>query len=106
MSRTSGMTIVEGTIVLAILLLLAAISVPALFHNRHRRDAAACALNLDAIAAASRQHAQEKGRFPKTVDQLVPDYLIILPVCPEGGHYSLGSPEGDPPSCSVSGHHL
>lgn len=106
MNRCAGITVVEATIVVAILLLLAAISFPAFLQNRQRQNAAVCAMNLDTISAACRRYAQDKGCYPATIDQLVPVYLIQMPVCPSGGAYSIGSPEGDPPSCSISGHHL
>lgn len=100
------MTVVEVTIVVAILLLLAAIALPAFFQNQQKQRAAACAMNLDAIATACRNHASEKGGFPARLDELVPDYLPAVPACPSGGTYTLGTPEGDPPTCSIPGHHL
>jgi type II secretory pathway pseudopilin PulG len=106
MNRTSGMTIVEATIVVAILLLLAAIALPAFFQNQHKRRAAECAMNLDAISVACRRHAAEQGGFPRDLAGLVPAYLQRVPACPAGGAYTLGTPEGDPPACSVPGHHF
>ena len=104
--RNHGLTVVEATIVLAILLLLAAISMPALFQNQQKKRAAECAVNLDAIAMACKQHAAEHGGFPKTLSELVPGQLESVPTCPSGGTYLLGTPEGDPPTCSVPSHHL
>jgi Tfp pilus assembly protein PilE len=106
MNAKSGITVVEVSIVVAILLLLAAIALPAFFQNQHKRRAAQCAMNLDAIAVACRRHAQDKGGFPGTLADLVPDYLGKVPACPSGGTYTLGTPIGDPPTCSVPGHSL
>lgn len=106
MNRTSGMTLVEATIVVAILLLLAAIALPAFFQNQTQQRAAQCGMNLEAISQACKTHASEQGRFPESVDALVPAYLTKLPICPVGGVYTLGTPEGDPPSCSIPGHTL
>ena len=106
MKTKNGMTVVEATIVLAILLLLAAISMPAFFQNQQKKRAAECAMNLDAIAIACKNYATEKGGFPKTLSELVPAQLESIPTCPSGGTYLLGTPEGDPPTCSVPGHHL
>ena len=106
MKSNQGMTAVEISIILAILLLLAAISVPALFQNQQKKQAAKCAMNLDAIATACKKHAAEKGGFPDTLASLVPDYLPAVPACPAGGTYTLGTPEGDPPTCSIPGHHF
>jgi Tfp pilus assembly protein PilE len=106
MNKKSGLTIVEASIVLAILLLLAAISLPALFQNQQKKRAAECAMNLDAVMIACKRQATETGGFPKSLSDLVPTYFESIPACPSGGTYTLGTPEGDPPTCSVPGHHL
>jgi Tfp pilus assembly protein PilE len=106
MNLKQGMTVVEVSIMLAILLLLAAISLPAFFQNQQKKRAAACAMNLDAIATACKHYAVEKGGFPRTLAELVPTYLKSVPACPSGGAYTLGTPEGDPPTCSIPGHRL
>jgi prepilin-type N-terminal cleavage/methylation domain-containing protein len=106
MSHKSGMSVVEVSLVVAILLLLAAIALPAFFQNQHKQRAAACAMNLEAIATACRRHASEQGGFPATLEALAPAWLKTVPACPAGGTYTLGTPEGDPPACSVPGHHF
>ncbi|NLG34073.1 MAG: hypothetical protein GX548_01830 [Lentisphaerae bacterium] len=106
MKARGGMTVVEVTLVAAILLLLAAISLPAFFQNQTRRRAARCGMQLDAISSACRRFASERGEFPAGLSRLVPDYLPEIPVCPSGGLYTPGTPEGDPPTCSIPGHHL
>ncbi len=106
MNAKTGMTVVEVSIVLAILLLLLAISVPALVQNQQKKHAAACAMNLDAISSACKKRAAEEGGFPKSLAELVPTYLDAIPSCPDGGTYQMGTPEGDPPSCSIPGHQL
>ena len=106
MNRTSGMTVVECAIVVAILLLLAAIALPAFIQNRQKQQAAECTRNLDAIAEACKRYASDRGGFPPNLAGLVPDYLPSPPACPAGGTYTLGSPEGDPPTCSIPGHHF
>jgi len=105
-SRKTGMSVVEATIVLAILLLIAAISAPALRQNLQKKRAAECAMNLDAIDLACKKHAAENGGYPAALSDLVPDYFGSRPSCPSGGAYVLGTPDGDPPTCSVPGHHL
>ena len=106
MSPKTGMSVVEATIVLAIVLLIAAISAPALRQNLQKKRAAECAMNLDAIDLACKKHAAEKGGYPAALSDLVPDFLGSLPACPSGGAYAIGTPDGDPPTCSVPGHHL
>ncbi|HQQ61421.1 MAG TPA: hypothetical protein PKU89_08815 [Kiritimatiellia bacterium] len=104
MNRKHGLTIVELSILVAIAMLVVAISLPAVLQNRQKRHAASCARNLDALSAACRRYAAEQGGFPARPDVLVPAYLPAVPVCPDGGAYQLGTPEGDPPACSVPGH--
>ena len=104
MNVKSGMTVVETTIVVALLLLIAAISVPALRENLRKKRAAACAVNLDAIAAAARSYAADNGRPPAALSDLAPTYLGVLPVCPSGGSYALGATADEPPTCSIPGH--
>ena len=106
MNRTPGLTVVECVIVVAILLLLAAIALPAFIQNQQKTCAAECAMNLDAIADACRRYASDQGGFPASLAELVPDYLPAVPACPSGGAYTLGSPEGDPPACSIPDHHF
>lgn len=106
MNHNSGMTVVEATIVVAILLLLAAIALPAFFQNQTQQHTAECAMNLEAISQACKRHASEQGGFPENLAALVPEYLPQIPACPSGGEYTLGTPEGDPPVCSTPGHTL
>lgn len=103
MNRKRGMTVVEFSIVLAFVLLIAAISIPSFFRNRREQQAAACAMNLEAISTACKRHAADQGGFPADLNALVPTYLESVPACPAGGLYTLGTPEGDPPTCSVHG---
>jgi hypothetical protein len=72
-------------------------------------NANACINNLRQIDAAKNQWALEKqknaGDLP-TVQDLAP-YLRdgVLPVCPDGGTYTLNG-AGLPPTCSIPGHVL
>lgn len=106
MKTKLGMSVVEVSITLAILVLILAVSIPALFQNQQKKRIAECAMNLDSIAAACKKYAAEKGGFPETLSDLVPAYLDSVPSCPSGGAYTLGTPEGDPPTCSIAEHHL
>jgi septal ring factor EnvC (AmiA/AmiB activator) len=72
-------------------------------------NANACLSNLRMIEAAKDQWALEKQKSATdvpTVQDLLP-YLPnqALPVCPDGGTYSLNA-AGEHPSCSVPGHVL
>lgn len=102
----SGLTVVEVTILVAIVALLAAISLPAFFQNQEKKRAAECVQQLDAILNACKRQAGEQGAYPKDIAELVPAYFKSIPTCPSGGAYRLGTPEGDLPTCSAPGHHL
>ena len=104
MSGRRGMTVVELTIVVAFLLLVAAISVPSVRQNLQRKREAQCAQNLEALRVASRNFAADKGAPPRAPADLVPDYLPALPRCPSGGAYALGDGADAPPTCSIPGH--
>ena len=105
-ARKKGLSVVEATIVVAILLLVTAISFPALVQNHRKQQAARCAMNLDAIAAACREFTAQQGYYPESLADLVPGLLPALPVCPAGGLYQPGTAAGLPPACSIPGHHF
>lgn len=100
------MTVVEACLVVALVVLVGAIALPALSRNRQRRQAARCAQHLDALSTACKEYAAANGRWPTSQDVLVPALLDAPLACPAGGTYSLGTPEGDPPTCSIPGHSL
>ena len=100
------MSVVELTIVVAFALLVAAISVPAVRQNVARKRAARCAIQLEALRVATRNHVAETGAAPRTPADLVPRDLPVLPVCPSGGAYALGDGADVPPTCSIPGHHF
>lgn len=104
--RRRGMTVVEACLLVAIVVLVGAIAVPALFRNKQRRQAAQCAERLEALSTACKEYAAANGKWPDSQDVLVPALLPAPLVCPAGGAYTLGTPEGDPPTCSVPGHAL
>lgn len=106
MNAKSGMSVVEWTIVLALLLLIAAIAVPSVRQNLRNKRAARCALNLEALRVAARNYAADRGAPPRALADLVPDYLPALPVCPSGGTYALGASADGPPTCTIPGHHF
>lgn len=63
-------------------------------------EVAACAANRRAISSAAQQYQAVKGQAPASVQQLVPEFLPSIPVCPSGGTYSLS---GTRVVCSVHG---
>lgn len=63
-------------------------------------EAATCAANRRMISAAASQYGATEGSNPTSIQQLLPQYLQSLPVCPAGGTYSLS---GTTVTCSVHG---
>jgi type II secretory pathway pseudopilin PulG len=100
------MTVVEACLLVAIAVLVGVIAFPALFRNRQRRQAAVCSQQLEALSTACKEYAAAHGKWPASQDELVPRHLAEPLACPVGGNYTLGSPEGDPPTCSIPGHAL
>jgi len=98
---SAGWTLLEGLFAAFVLALLAAIAVPAFLKTRDQRQAADCSAARDALATACRRYAIERGGWPDSAADLVPDFLPAPPSCPAGGAIALGTPVGDPPSCSL-----
>ena len=104
--RRRGVTVVEACLLVAIVVLVGVIAVPALFRNKQRRQTAQCAERLEALSTACKEYAAANGKWPDSQNVLVPAYFTEPLVCPAGGTYTLGTPEGDPPTCSIPGHAL
>lgn len=108
-SRTSGFTLVEIMIVVAIIGLLAAIAIPNFVKARTTAQKNACIANLKQIDGAIQQWALEnKKATADTVGSA--DYTPYLkgsqlPACPGGGAYT-STTVGTSPTCNISGHTL
>jgi hypothetical protein len=94
---------------LVLLMLIAAIVLPNFVRPRATRAKSVCWLNLLLIDQAkgqwARYTAKTNGYRPTEQDVLgVLSFLknSALPVCPQGGAYTL-EPIGKPPHCSVGG---
>jgi hypothetical protein len=52
----------------------------------------ACKSNLKNLGTAMEMYSTDhSGRYPKTLAQLTPDYLKVIPTCPAGGVYFMKS---------------
>ncbi len=89
--------------------MLAAIAIPNFVKARATAQSNACINNLRMIDAAKQQWALEKNKAATDVpveSDLTP-YLMNnkMPVCPQGGTYTIGA-VGEKPTCSIPGHEL
>jgi hypothetical protein len=92
-----------GVLLSVFVLIILAVAVVNFIAARQTSATDACVNNLRVIDAAKQQWALEHG---KTWDDVRP-YLgrfpsNSIPVCPEGGTYTLGR-VGSPPTCSIGG---
>lgn len=104
--RSSGFTLVEIMIVVAIIGILIAIAVPGFIRARTTSQGRACAENLQKIDGAKEQWALEEkkdtGDTPADTDLFgVNEFVRTQPTCPSGGTYTIAA-VGTPPSCSLS----
>lgn len=110
-NSSSGFTLIEIMIVVAIIGLLAAIAIPNFAKMRQNAQKQACIMNLQTIDSAKEAWAAENRKANgDTVDEAAVNALIKkgAPECPAGGTYSY-NPVGTPPTCSLgaaAGHTL
>ncbi len=110
--EADGFTLVEIMIVVAIVALLAAITIPNFVRSRTTSRQSLCINNLRLVAAAKDQAGLELGMLEAdspTTAELYP-YLKYTPLInglpkePENGTYTIGPISSDP-TCSVGGGH-
>lgn len=96
-------------VALALAGMLAAIAVPAVVKSRAAGTQQTCLANLRVLESAKEMAVLEQKLGPgePVMPEAVLPYLKDnqLPRCPQGGTYTLGTPE-EPPRCSVTGHGL
>ena len=109
-SGTSGWTLIEIMITVALIGFLAAIAIPNFIHARSTSAEKACLNNLRQIDAGAQQWAAENNKQnsdPYTLND-IKLYLqrSIIPECPAGGQYGPNFTVGGAPTCTVIGHVL
>lgn len=108
--RTSGFTLVEIMIVVAIIGLLAAIAIPNFSRARSTAQRNACLQNLRQIDGAKQMWATENRKTDADVpsDADIGAYMKgnTMPTCPAtGAKYRLGA-VSENPACDTPGHTL
>ena len=110
--KTSGFTLVEIMIVVAIIALLAAIAIPNFVKARTASQKSACIANLKQIEGAKATWALEARKTaassPNDTDLFGASlYIAAKPGCPGGGAYTVDKVDTKP-SCTLSteGHTL
>lgn len=88
-----GFTLVELLTVLCVMTLIAAIIMPRFFMARDTSAFTACGQNLRNIATALQAYANDNDQqYPAALGGLTPQYMAVLPVCPDGKGVDTYSP--------------
>jgi competence protein ComGC len=73
-------------ILAAFILITAAILIPNFTRARTQGAATSCPSNLKNIGTSLEMYSVDhSGRYPKTLSELIPDYLGRIPECPQAG---------------------
>ena len=86
-----GFTLVELMVVVVIIGILVAIAIPIYNNVTANAREKACAANIRALTGAAGMYLAEQGKYPEEIDELAPDYIDEVPVCPvdEKAGYSI-----------------
>mgnify|MGYP003699977431 CR=1 FL=1 len=84
-----GFTLIELIVVIAILGILAAIAVPRVTTSLSNAKTNADEANIKILQNAVERYYVEKGTYPSTLDDLVPDYIDKIPTPQQGGKFIL-----------------
>lgn len=84
--KSTGFTLVELMIVIAIIAILASILVPNLVRAKSRSQLTGCQSNLRNLGNALEMYNVDyTGRYPQAFSLLTPNYIKTIPECPAAG---------------------
>lgn len=83
--RSRGFTLIELLVVIAVIAILVAILTPVYDRAREHARQAKCTSNLVQIVQAVNTYKRDKGRFPRSLYDLYPDYISSVDpfICPD-----------------------
>ena len=109
MRARRGFTLIEIMIVVLIIGVLLSIAVPNFVKTRETARAKSCIENLYKIQGAKEMWAMDHNKsateLPTEIPDLVSDYLKVMPLCPSGGTYDIGTVNTSP-TCSTGDPHV
>ena len=89
-----GYTLLEIMIVVTLIIILAAIGLPAFRLAQIKSQTSVCLNNLRQIDGLYDQYYLDRGDEPSNLTVLVDEYLKRVPICPVRGSYTLPSGGG------------
>ena len=92
-TSTTGFTLIELMIVIAIIAILAAILIPNFLHARAQSVTAACEGNEKQLATSEEEYSVDHGGAYVALTALTTPYLLTVPAdpAPGGGAYSINT---------------
>lgn len=99
----AGYTLLEISMIVLILTLLALLLVPGINKMRNEAQRTRCLDNLRQINSAAQQYYTEFTNATTPTSTELKNYfqLLSFPVCPAGGNYSIPANSSDQPTCDV-----
>lgn len=110
---SSGFTLIELMIVIAIIAILAAILVPNMVRSKNQAKLSSCKQNVRSMASAIESYATDSGgRYPTALGSIAPNFIKTLPTCPVSrsdtsyvaGYEHSGNPDNYTVACQGSNH--